>query len=163
MTKLSLKILIQLAFAFVFTKAFAKASFTALPHEIKAVCKANTLIAEIEKLKNFTYSKTKVVEVETNSIGICEAANKALFTQTPVLVEVQSELQNQNSLVKVNYCNSDMETCSALYRKSVLEAVEVRINQIVLYSQAEVPGSAEEYLIEWDSEHCPPYAPNCDL
>lgn len=162
MTKLTAKIFTHLASLLIFIQAHA-ASFTVLPNEIQSGCRSNTLYAEIGKLENFTYSRTKLVEVETNSFGICHAAKQALGSQAPMKVEVKSELQSLDSLVRIDYCNSGMEKCTALYRKSVLENIEVRINQIVLYKKTEVPGSREDYIVEWDPKYCPPYAPDCDL
>lgn len=56
-----------------------------------------------------------------------------------------------------------MNVCRAFYRKALLETIEVSLKGIRLTNQVEVPGSQEEYILEWDPQDCPPYTPDCDL
>lgn len=143
--------------------ARADISFYMKTDELKLECHSSGLTAKIEKLKDYSYSKATEVSVNITPAGMCEIIKKHLQSISSFEVNVKSTLQNEEDIVKVNYCDSSMETCSAIYQKSVLEKIEVKIEELIFYNKKTVPGSQRSHVVEWDSRSCPPIDPACDL
>ncbi len=143
--------------------AFAAITFDIQPSEMRIGCFKDTFYLGINKLASLTYSRTKAVGVKTNNPGLCMAAKQYIQSLGPTKGTVESKLDNADYPIKIFPCNLGMSSCKAIYRKSVIETIVVKINQVVLYNKAEVPGSRTDRVEEWDPKDCPPYKPDCDL
>lgn len=133
------------------------------PEDVISTCENETLFVSIKPLEKITRSRTNLVKTETSSNGLCLAAKQYLQLQTPIAITVSSFVENVDYLLKLNPCKASMKTCSAIYRKAVRETIRVDLNEIELTNRVEVPDTYEDRLVEWASDVCPPYQPDCDL
>lgn len=161
---MNIKVYVLLLTALLSLQARANGAIVVRPNEINSLCRDSNLVVAIKPLAQATRSRTHLVKANTNSKGLCEAARKYLQFDKPTRVSFTTRVDKVDYLVKANPCfPTTMETCSAIYRKAMLETIKVEVNALELSNRVEIPGTQQDHLVQWDPQFCPPYYPDCDL
>lgn len=158
------KVLILLSTSLLSLQAGANGMFVVRPNEINSLCNDSDLAVTISPLTQVTRSRTHLVKANTGSKGLCEAGRQYLQFSKPITVSFTVRVDKADYLVKANPCYpTTMQICSAIYREVMVETIMVKVKALELSNRVEIPGTQRDRLVQWDSQYCPPFHPDCDL
>jgi hypothetical protein len=128
---------------------------------LEASCSSSSLTVRVPALESLTQSKTNVLTEDLGSPGVCRAVRDQLLSRHRHLGSIATKLERRETFLGYGPCEA--KVCRSDYQFVLVEQIVVEIDEIRFDTESEIKASERLFSKPWNSQYCPPEAPDCDL